>query len=218
MSEKLEFEDTGLEPKSDPYLKDQVLKLTERIAHLAQGKQYKLDDIALAQEAAQTIKPYVDRLVALNRLLNPVDRIVEKRLKIHDLQAEIANDVAVIENLADGIDDDVVAPNLVSDIQKEISAVRRDRKLFVSQINEDDPPQQADSQHQSNKSNSLLDQPVEKRFERIFAERFISLARLESILSLQISPRDKKRYLHQLETRVSVPGQPGLSRPGSLTV
>ena len=58
------------------------------------------------------------------------------------------------------------------------------------------PPQQADSQHQSN---NLLDQPVEKRFERIFAERFISLSRVESILAVQISARDKKRYLRQLQ-------------------
>ncbi len=197
MSEKLELEDTSLGRTPDPYLKDQVLELTDRIARLADNQQGKLDDIALAQETAQTIKPYVDRLVALDRLLNPVDRIVKKRQKIHDLQAEIAEDVTEVENLADNIDGDVAAPNLIGDIQGEISAVRRDRKLFVPQIDEDDSPQYADDSQQQ--SNRLLEQDIEKRFERIFAERFISLTRLESILSIQISPRDKKRYLRQLQ-------------------
>jgi hypothetical protein len=31
----------------------------------------KIEDLALAQEAAQAINPYIDRLIALDRLLNP---------------------------------------------------------------------------------------------------------------------------------------------------
>jgi len=196
MSE-LELEVSTSEDGASPDLSDQVLQLTKRINTLADGSQDKIEDLALAQEMAHATKPYIDRLIALNRLLNPVDRLVEKRQQIHVLQEELAEDVAEIENVAGGIQSDI-APVIVNDIQGEIAAVKRDRKLFISEVAAEDNPPIKSIVDKSDKTN-LLSLSVEERFERIFSERFISLSRIESILSIQFPNNDKKRYLNSLE-------------------
>jgi hypothetical protein len=196
MSE-LELESLAIDQISSPEIRDQVLQLTDRINALADEGHGKIDDLTLAQETAQAIKPYVDRLVSLNRLLNPVDRVVEKRQQIHDLQEELAEDVAEIEDIAGGITTDV-APAIVNDLQGEIAAVKRDRKLYISEVDSVDPPAAEPNNAKGEKTN-LLNLPVEQRFQRIFSERFISIARSESILAVKISDSDKKRYLKSLE-------------------
>ncbi len=196
MSE-LELENLAVEQVSSPDIKDQVLQLTERINALADGGQDKIDDIGLAQETAQAIKPYVDRLVSLNRLLNPIDRVVEKRQQIHDLQEELAEDVAEIEDIAGDITTDI-APIIANDLQGEIAAVKRDRKLFIREVAVDDPPPPEASDAKGEKT-GLLNLSTEERFQRIFSDRFISLTRIESILAIKISPSDKKRYLLSLQ-------------------
>ena len=65
-----------LDPLEVERLKDQVLELSNRISALAKGYHGPIEDVALAQEMAQAAKPYIDRLIALNRLLNPIDRLV----------------------------------------------------------------------------------------------------------------------------------------------
>lgn len=194
---ELELENLVSEQGSSPELKSQVLQLTERINALADEGQGKIDDIVLAQETAQAIKPYVDRLVSLNRLLNPVDRIVEKRQQIHELQEELVEDVAEIESIAGGIKPDVSSV-VVNDLQGEIAAVKRDRKLYVSEVVAEDPPPVNSSDIKVAKSR-LLNLPIEERFQLIFSERFISLDRSESILAIKIPANDRKRYLKSLE-------------------
>ena len=69
-------ENGSLDPLEVERLKDQVLELSNRISALAKGYHGPIEGLALAQEMAQAAKPYIDRLIALNRLLNPNDLLV----------------------------------------------------------------------------------------------------------------------------------------------
>ena len=87
--------------------------------------------MAFAQEMAQAAKPYIDRLIALNHLLNPIDRLVAKRKQIQQFQSEVAEDIAEIEDLASDFGTEI-DEGLFNDLQGEIAAVKKNCKLFVS--------------------------------------------------------------------------------------
>ena len=174
-----------LDSADDDALKFRILELSERIADLADGQQGKIEDIGHAQEIAQGIKPYVDRLVALKRLLNPVDRIIETRERIHALQAAIRDDVAEVENLSDDMGD-AVQPSLLNQLEGEIASVKRDRKLFVNEIDAEE--QDSLTQRPSGPSGrTLLDLSMPERFARLLGDRFISLPRLAEISGTDFS-------------------------------
>ena len=97
---------------------------------------------------AQAAKPYIDRLIALNHLLDPIDRLVAKREQIQQFQSssdrpvgkrkqvqqfqsEVAEDIAEIEDLASDFGTEI-DEDLFNDLQGEIAAVKKDCKLFVS--------------------------------------------------------------------------------------
>ncbi|HIL09584.1 MAG TPA: hypothetical protein EYG11_12860, partial [Candidatus Latescibacteria bacterium] len=126
MSIKIIQESAEALPISPPpeveQLKDLVLQLSNKINDLTEDHDYPIVDIALAQTMAQAIKPYVDRLVAVNLLLNPVDRIVSKRDQIQALQLEIAEEMAVVEDLTEDIGEDV-DNSILNDLQSEIASV-----------------------------------------------------------------------------------------------
>ena len=71
-------------PDTEP-AKRQILQLSQQITDLTEGYNVPIDDLGLTQSMAESIKPYVDRLVTLNKLLNPVGRIVSKRDQIEEL-------------------------------------------------------------------------------------------------------------------------------------
>jgi hypothetical protein len=202
MARELEIAQSDFSPGEEPLdeatevrLKAQVLELAQRIAELADQQGGLLADVALAQEMAQTIKPYVDRLVALQHLLNPVDRIVAKRQQIHQLQAGIAQDVAEVEDLSGEL---AIEPAILNDLQGELAAVKKDRKLFVGQIaQEDDGPVVEEKGRRGGRT--LLDLPVAERFALILGQRFISLERLGEILDCPFSQDQRGECGHQLE-------------------
>ena len=70
-------------------LKYQVLDFSQKIINLTQNYDDRVEDLELAQEMAQAIKPFVDRIIAINQLLNPLDRIIAKREQIEKLQIDI---------------------------------------------------------------------------------------------------------------------------------
>ena len=81
----------------------------------------------------QSIKPYIDRLVTLKHLLNPVDRIIEKREQIEKLQSGLATDLAKIEDLSKvvSVELDTV---LLNELQGELGKIKKDRKILVGEI------------------------------------------------------------------------------------
>ncbi len=138
---------------------------------------------------AQAAKPYIDRLIALNHLLDPIDRLVAKREQIQQFQSssdrrvgkrepvqqfqsEVTEDIAEIEDLASdfGTEND---EGLFNDLQGEIAAVKKDCKLFGSQtaVAADDATQSKGS----NKRKALGNLPLPERFKRIFDSRYIDL-------------------------------------------
>ena len=106
-------------PPEVEQLKEQVLQLSNKINDLTEDYDYPIVDIVLAQTMAQAIKPYVDRLVAVNLLLNPVDRIVSKRDQIQELQLQIAEEMAVVEDLTEDIGEEV-DNSILNDVQSQI--------------------------------------------------------------------------------------------------
>ena len=164
-------------------VKRQILQLSQQISDLTKGYNVPIDDLGLAQSMAESIKPYVDRLVTLNKLLNPVGRIVSKRDQIEVLQSDIAEDVAAVENLAEYLGQEIDT-TLIDDLQSELSSVKKDRKLFVSKVDVVDAPKPNNKPKNKKKSPSLIELPLEQRFERIFGNRFVTPARLESLIGV----------------------------------
>jgi hypothetical protein len=173
-------------PPEVEQLKEQVLQLSNKINDLTEDYDYPIVDIVLAQTMAQAIKPYVDRLVAVNLLLNPVDRIVSKRDQIQELQLQIAEEMAVVEDLTEDIGEEV-DHSILNDLQSKIASVKKDRKLFVSKVDAEDAAPEAKSNNKK-KTQRIVDLPLEARFERIFGDRFVAPARLEALLGVRFSP------------------------------
>lgn len=176
-------------------LKNRVLVLARRITGLSNTPE-RLEDPIFSQEVSHSIKPYIDRLVTLKNLLNPVDRIISKREQIEELQAGIAADVAEVETLSDTATAEV-DDNLINDLQGEISAVKKDRKIFVSEIDAEDEvpfPKAA-----TKGGGALLDLTVVQRLEKIFGNRFIGQQQLASLLGISFSSEDQKLYNRLLE-------------------
>ena len=174
-------------PPEVEQLKEQVLQLSNKINDLTEDYNYPIVAIVLAQTMAQTINPYVDRLVAINLLLNPVDRIVSKRDQIQELQLQFAEEMAVVKDLTEDIGEEV-DHSILNDLQSKIASVKKDRKLFVSKVNAEDAAPQAKSNNK-NKTQRIVDLPLEARFERIFGDRFVAPARLEALLGVRFPPK-----------------------------
>ena len=73
---------------------------------------------------AESIKPYVDRLVTLTKLLNPTGRIVSKRDPIEELQSDFAENFGPVENLAEYWGHEI-DKSLIDELQSELSLVKK---------------------------------------------------------------------------------------------
>ena len=175
-----------------------VLNLAQRISDLVHGRARPVDDPELSFSVAQAVKPYVDRIFSLKRLLEPVDRIIDKRQQIQLLQAGLAEDVAEVENASTS--GPALEPDLLSELQGEIAAVKRDRKIYISDedIEEEDslasepstqdpPPEDASDSAPSGKRQRLLDLPVAERLAVIFGSRFIGVPRLSELFNAEFA-------------------------------
>ncbi|MDE0964714.1 MAG: hypothetical protein OSB73_16405, partial [Candidatus Latescibacteria bacterium] len=77
---------------------------------------------------------------------------------------------------------------ILNDLQSKIASVKKDRKLFFSKVDAEDAAPQAKSNNK-NKTQRIVDLPLEARFERIFGDRFVAPARLEALLGVRFSPK-----------------------------
>jgi len=183
-----QIEESPIEPGAVSLddLKDQVLNFSQKIINLTQNYNDRVEDLELAQEMAQAIKPFVDRIIAINQLLNPMDRILAKREQIEKLQIDIAEDLAKVEDLAEDAGSEVEGV-AINELQGEISSFKRkDRKLVVNKVDAGDTSPSVKPSSKK-KSPNLLDLPLESRFQRIFGNRFISISRIESLLGINFS-------------------------------
>ena len=121
-----QIEESPIEPGAVSLddLKDQVLDFSQKIINLTQNYNDRVEDLELAQEMAQAIKPFVDRIIAINQLLNPMDRIIAKREQIEKLQIDIAEDLAKVEDLAEDAGSEVEGV-AINELQGEISSFKR---------------------------------------------------------------------------------------------
>ena len=159
-------------------LRSTILDLVHRISDLVDGAHAPVEDLELSHSLAHANKPYIDRLVSLRQLLNPVDRIIDRREQIQELQVELAHDLAEVEDLSGSISD--VDPGLINQLQGEITAVKKDRKLYVSEDEEDDEEPDEPATHGGQAK--LIDLPVAERMRLILGSRFIDTDRLGQIL------------------------------------
>ena len=177
-------------------IKVRVLGLARRITGLVGNTPPPLEDPYIALDMAQTIKPYIDRLLTLKNLLNPVDRIISKREQIQELQAGIAADVAEVETVSDSADDNVDT-SLIDDLQGEIAAIKKDRKLHVNEIDEEDEKPREKTAAKG--GNQLENLPIAQRLERILCERFIGHQQLNALLGISLSADILEEYDRLLE-------------------
>ncbi|MFA6108735.1 MAG: hypothetical protein WDA75_08200 [Candidatus Latescibacterota bacterium] len=196
-TEELTDGESPLEPDEEVRLKHQVLELSQRITAMAGGESGLIEDVATAQEVAQKVKPYVDRLVALERLLNPVDRIIDKRSRIEELRAGIVDDVAEVEGLSGDLGE-TLAPQLITDLQCEVAAVKRDRKLFVAEVPAEE---EAATGAAPETGRTLLDLPLEERFTALLGSRFIPASRVAEVLGGTL-PQDVRTAYERALARV----------------
>jgi hypothetical protein len=132
----------------------------------------------LGHRLALSVKPYVDRLISLRHLLNPVGRIIEKREKMEDLRGEVADDIASVEDASQDLGE-VIDVSLMTELQTELAALKRDRKLFTDddEDEEDDalPETEAAGPEETDKRpgrTAFLDRPVTERLRLVLGARF----------------------------------------------
>ena len=113
-------------------LKVKLLDLAGKLSDLVHGEYEPVEDIDLSHEVALSVKSYVDRLHCLRTLLNPVERVIHTRGQIAELQTSLVEEVAEIEDISGSVSD-FLEPALLNELQSELSAVKKDRKLFVSE-------------------------------------------------------------------------------------
>ena len=157
-----------------------IRSLVHRVSDLIDGKHTPVDDVEVSHTLAHANKPYIDRLVSLRRLLNPVDRIIDRREQIQELQLELAHDLAEVEDLSGSISD--VDPGLINQLQGEITAVKKDRKLYVSEEEDEEEDAGDEPAAPDGRRARLIDLPVDERMRLILGPRFIDTERLGQIL------------------------------------
>ncbi|MDA0334205.1 MAG: hypothetical protein O2782_03470 [bacterium] len=190
-------------------LRERVLSLARRITRLAEDDEdVEIEEPDLGHRLAMSVKPYVDRLVTLRHLLNPVGRIIEKREQIEELRDEIADDIATVEDASHDLGE-TVDFTLITELQTELAAVKRERKLFV----EDDEEEEEDEDHDDDEDDDdvsltdpadgkatvedqeegqeeklpggrrpFLERPLIERMRLVLGPRLIDLDRLAGIL------------------------------------
>ncbi|MFH1570856.1 MAG: hypothetical protein ABIL09_22880, partial [Gemmatimonadota bacterium] len=164
-------------------LRAEVRQLTAQIVALLNGREARLADPAMAQELAAAVKPYVDRLCGLRHLVEPLERIRENREQIHELQAEIAEDVAAVEEVSLTPPD--IEAALLTELRHEISAVKRDRRIYVP---EGEDTEALDEEPQGEKpALALSEQTPAERLRLILGNRFVGLRRLGEVMGSPFS-------------------------------
>jgi len=164
-------------------LKVRMNSLLDSLSGLLQGNNDSLEDLQTAQAMAQEIKPYSDRISSLNNLLEPIDRIIDKQTQINDLQTEIAEEVAIVEGLSTATTAEL-ASAMINEIRSELGAVKKDRKLQISQAL---PVEQAPTESTLSRTKPLIEMSIPERLETIFGDRFIGPQRLSKILDTVFS-------------------------------
>ena len=158
-------------PEEGEDLHGRVLSLARRITSLAESDDDdEIEDPQLGHQLALSVKPYVDRLVALRHLLNPVGRIIEKRDQMEELRDEIAGDIASVEDASQELGESVDV-TLMTELQTELAVVKRDRKLFTEdeEDEEDDSLSESEADDDGGHANkrpgrtAFLDRPVSER-------------------------------------------------------
>ena len=177
-------------------LRTRVLGLAGKLSKLVRGEYEPVEDLELSHAVAMSVKSHVDRRHSLHTLLSPVDRIIHAREQIQELQSELVREVAAVEDLSDSISD--IDSDLLTELNTEIAAVKRDRKLYVPEEDEgdDEPVPDAGRPQQA----ALLDQPVSERFRRILGPRFLDVPRLSEIFGRSFSGEDVAQSEAMLES------------------
>ncbi|MBT4096023.1 MAG: hypothetical protein HOE86_00165, partial [Gemmatimonadetes bacterium] len=173
-------------------------ELAQRITHLGdQGEDAEIvEDIDTSHALALSIKPYVDRLISLQHLMNPVGGVIEKREQIQELQEELAEDIALIEHATTDLDE--VDPSLLQDLQTEIAAAKRDRRIEFTDDAVADEDADEDSSAEAD-STALQERSTEDRLRAIFGARFIDTERLGEMLGGQLSDEELANARGSLE-------------------
>jgi len=179
-----------------------VKTLKERIHELAlithlgdQGEDAEIvEDIDTSHALALSIKPYVDRLISLQHLMNPVGNVIEKREQIQEMQEELAQDIALIEHATTNLDE--VDPKLLQDLQTEISAAKRDRRI---EFTDDAVADEDEDSSTETDSTALRERSTEDRLRAIFGARFIDTHQLGEMLGGQLSQEELANARHSIE-------------------
>ena len=180
-------------------IRSTILDLAHRITDLAEGKHEPVPDVELSHHIAHSANPDIDRLISLRQLLNLVDRIIDRRKRIQDLQQELAQDVAEVEDLSRSISD--VDPGLMNQLQGEIAAVKKDRKLYVSDEEDDEEDETEDESTPKGASQSrLIDLPVAERMRLILGPRFVDTERLGQALGHPLDDDQLNEASEKLES------------------
>lgn len=112
------------EDEEEAGLRDQLFRAKDQLASLAEGSTGQLEDSDLCEDLALQVKPYADRLSALHRLLNPIDRLIDKRSQLDHSPDDIASEVAQIEALSTSLDP-VLDPAFLREVQAELGIIPR---------------------------------------------------------------------------------------------
>lgn len=191
----------------DDNASDFVLSLARRITRLAEDDEdVEVEDPDFGHRLAMSVKPYVDRLVALRHLLQPVGRIIEKRGQIDGLRDELADDIATVEGASQDLGDSVDV-DLVTELHNELAAVKRERKLFADEDEDeedDNVPEPAELDAESPEKprqarRSFLDRPVTERLRLVLGPRFIDLEGLGKIFSGPLPGNEGQLAAERLE-------------------
>jgi len=187
----------SLQPAELEELRRHVRQTTAAISDLLEGRPHPLDDEKAAHELAAALKPYVDRLYTLRRLLEPLERIRDNREQIRELQAEIAEDVAAVED-ASSSDELPVDDELAAELRSEIAAVKRDRKIFVPDDEPEPEPESAGADPEARVP--LAQRPLPERLRVIFGPRLVDLSRLGELLEAPFAESELAAATASLES------------------
>ena len=176
-------------------VKQRVLQLAKQITDLLETPEQILENPAEAEPLAYQIKPYIDRLCTLKRLLDPVERIVERSDRIKDLQHELERDMEELSSVQNELGPD---DRIAAEVGNELAALKDDSKIVVRELAPDDRVAAGDKRKKRRRP-SLLELPVVERMEQIFGKRFVRIGQIEKMLGLSFAAGDRESIVQQLD-------------------
>ena len=160
----------------------ELKELTDYVRQMNFGGTGRVKDVALAQELAYQIKPYIDRLKHLEQILASLREVTSEVEELDHLRYDLIQDIEEIEQIR-------LEGELGDEIRQRMMEIR---ERVTTGIGVPEVPVLRSLE-------TLEDLSPEKKARHVFERRFIDVAEVAEVLGVEIRSEEAAKYYDMLD-------------------